>query len=272
MYSLDVNFIKDRPEYNSDKKTRTLSNRRLPAGNLTPLYLGLAAAVLLPALAGGGWLILQNQNAQLEKEVAQIDENLSRLGIEEQQIKKIQEETSQIKAESQALATVFNQIRPWSVMLQDIRDRIPKTVQIENIKQTGAAAPQAAQPAPNPSAPQAAPPAANPVGGIEISGVARSFNDVNDFLLSLQQSPFFKPIETRIVTAELIDNPITVAVPVLQSSKAVALKLPQVVRYTMQASLSDAQASELLRELERKGGVGLVTRIRTLQQRGVIQQ
>jgi len=46
------------------------------------------------------------------------------LGIQEQEIKKTQEQTNQIQAETQALATVFNQSDPpWSAMLQDIRDR-----------------------------------------------------------------------------------------------------------------------------------------------------
>jgi type IV pilus assembly protein PilN len=271
MYSLDINFIKDRPGYKPDKVTRRPLKLRLPAGNLSPVYLGLVTGLLLPALVGGGWLFLQNQNGQLEQKIAQIDADLNRLGIQEQEIKKIQEQTNQIQAETQALATVFNQIRPWSAILQDLSDRIPRTVQIENIKQTTAATPPQGQPAPNQPAPQQSQPTPNPVSGIEISGIARSFNDVNDFLLILQQSPFFESKETKIVTAELIDNPI-VAAPVLQSPKAVPLKLPQVVRYTIQSSLSDAQASELLRELERKGALGLVTKIRTLQQIGVIQQ
>lgn len=282
MYSLDVNFIKDRPEQNLKKNQ--ISNLRLPLGNFSPLYLGLATGLLLPALVGLGWLFLQTQNAQLEQQIAALDAELSRLGIQEQEIKTLQEETNRIKAENQALATVFNQIRPWSAMLQDIRDRIPKTVQIESIKQAAAIAPPPVQPAANatPAAgkPPATPPpgqptapaAGNPSGGIEIVGVARSFNDVNDFLLTLQQSAFLKPIDTRIVTAELIESPVAIAVPTAQSARAVAVRGPQVVRYTIQSSLSDVPASELLRELERKGTLGLVTRIRLLQQKGIIPQ
>ena len=284
MYSLDINFIKDRPEQNL-KKSQT-SKLGLPFGNFSPLYLGLATGLLLPALVGLGWLFLQTQNSQLEQQVAVLDAELNRLGIQEQEIKKIQEETSRIKAENQALATVFNQIRPWSAMLQDIRDRIPRAIQIESIKQTAAIAPPPVQPAnatppaagkpapaatPAPGQP-AAPAAGNPGGGIEIVGVARSFNDVNDFLLTLQQSAFLKPVDTRIVTAELIESPVAIAVPTAQSARTVAVRGPQVVRYTIQSSLSDVPASELLRELERKGTLGLVARIRLLQQKGVIPQ
>lgn len=283
MYSLDVNFIKDRPDYNL-KATRT-TKFRLPVGNFSPLYLGLATGLLLPALVGIGWLFLQSQNSQLEQQIAELDTQLSRLGIQEQEIQKVQAETNQIKAENQALATVFNQIRPWSAMLQDIRDRIPATVQIESIKQVAAAAPAtqpAASPSPSPS-PQASPPAnttpqgqapaptATPVGGIEITGIARSFNDVNDFLLTLQQSAFLDPTDTRIVTAELVDST-AIAGSASPSASTVVVRGPQFVRYTIQSSLGDIPASELLRELERKGTLGLVARIRFLQQRGVIQQ
>ena len=45
----------------------------------------------------------------------------------------------------------------------------------------------------------------------------------------------------------------------------------QVVSYTIQSTFSDAGATALLRELERKGTLGLVTRIRTLQQKELIQ-
>ncbi len=285
MYSLDVNFIKDRPDYNLKANTRT-SKFRLPVGNFSPLYLGLATGLLLPALVGIGWLFLQSQNSQLEQQIAELDTQLNRLGIQEQEIKTVQAETNQIKTENQALATVFNQIRPWSAMLQDIRDRIPATVQIDSIKQVAAAAPATPQPAASPSpspSPQASPPGnttaqgqapppiATPVGGIEITGIARSFNDVNDFLLTLQQSAFLQPTDTRIVTAELVDST-AIAGSGSPSASTVVVRGPQFVRYTIQSSLGDIPASELLRELERKGTLGLVARIRYLQQRGVIQQ
>lgn len=296
MYSLDINFLKDRPEYKLDTGAK-LSKARLPGSARTPLYLGLGVGLLLPTLVGIGWLILQSQNASLEKQVAQVDAQLNLLGIQEQELKKNQEQTQQINAETQALVTVFNQIKPWSAMLQDIRDRIPTAVQLENIKQiplaasvpassatakpaqpaaksvvaqpVTAAKKVAAQPATKPAAQPAtlaevAP--TNPTSMVEITGVARSFSDVNDFLITLQRSPFLKSTDTKIVKAELINNPIQ-----LENSPDVQLTLPQVVRYTIQSSLSETQASELLRELERKGTLGLVTRIRTLQQKGIIQ-
>ncbi|MUL35251.1 PilN domain-containing protein [Gloeocapsopsis dulcis] len=283
MYSLDINFIQDRPDYlrSTGKSVRKL---KMLGSETAPLYLGIAIGVILPAMIGGAWLVLQTRNGQLETENAQLDAELSRLGLQEQEIQTTQAQINQVRTETQALATVFNQIRPWSAMLQDMRDRIPQAVQIETLRQTAAATPQPSPQATNNpnnqqqeqqeqqnAEQQNQQPAQIPTGSIEITGVARSFNDVNDFLLTLQQSAFLKPTDTRIVTAELVDlaEPGTVAVP---QANTPAVVTPQAVRYTIQSTLSDVPASELLRELERKGTLGLVTRIRTLQQKGVIQQ
>ena len=80
MYSLDVNFLKDRAEQNQDKDNRFSKL----GGNLagwTPLYLGIAAAVGMQALTSVGWLFLQNQNTQLESNVQELDAQLSRLTL-----------------------------------------------------------------------------------------------------------------------------------------------------------------------------------------------
>jgi type IV pilus assembly protein PilN len=258
MYSLDVNFLKDRPAYqkSSDKKGSAIKFS-LPAGDLTPIYIGVGIAVFFPVLVGTGLWFLQAQNTQLEQTIAQLEQEKQQLEAQIGNINQIKEETNRIKQETQALVTVFDQIRPWSAMLQDLRDRIPSTVQIENIKQTPPTPAAEGQPAPNPA------------GGVDITGFARSFNDVNDFMLTLQQSRFFKATETKISTAELVDAPIPVGT---QTATNLPIKPPQIVKYTIQSTLSDVPASELIRELEQKGTVGLVTRIRSLQKTGVIQR
>jgi len=264
MYSLDINLLKDRAGYKNDTRSRILKSRS-SAGGLSRLYLGLLFGLLLPALAGGAWWSVNYQNSQLENQIALLDSELSRLGIQEQELKQIQAQTNKIQGENRALASVFNSVRPWSAMLQDLRDRIPQKVQIQSIKQTAQNSPP--QAATSQKDKQQTP--TNPVsaGGIEISGMASSFSDVNDFLLTLQQSPFFRPKDTKIVTAELVETPATFS----QSGK-VLVKPPEFVKYTIQSSLSDIPASELIGELESEGTLGLVTRIRTLQERGIIQR
>ncbi|TVP65865.1 MAG: fimbrial protein [Nodularia sp. (in: Bacteria)] len=255
MYSLDVNFLKDRAGYqDTPQKGRSF---KLPTGDLTLVYVGLAIGVCLPAFVGAGLWFLQARNGQLEQQIAQLDQENKRLEVEIGNINKIREETKTVKAQTQGLVTVFDQIRPWSAMLQDLRDRIPATVQIETVKQiepTTAARGQSAS---------------SRAGGLEITGIARSFNDVNDFLLTLQQSEFLQSSSSRITTANLVDAPIP---PGSNRAGGVEVKLPQVVRYTIQSNVSDVPASTLIRELEKKGTVGLVARIRSMQELGVISK
>ncbi|GAB1539536.1 PilN domain-containing protein [Scytonema sp. NUACC21] len=255
MYSLDINFLKDRPAYYKSSEKKPKVKISLPTGDLTPLFIGLGLAIALPGLVGTTWFILQAKNSELEVAIAQLEQEKQSLETQIGNINKIKQETSKIKEVTQALVTVFDQIRPWSAMLQDLRDRIPASVQIQNIKQTPPATPVDGEPVPNPA------------GGIEIVGLARTFNDVNDFMLTLQQSHFLKASETRIATAEMVDAPVPFGITLPKGFKP-----PQVVRYTIQSSMSDIPASELMRELEQKGTVGLVTRIRSMQKTGLIQR
>lgn len=249
--------------------------RTRPVGATTPLLIGVLVGLLLPAAVGGLWFFLQQQNAQLTTDIAGLDEEIKRQQIEQQKITNLNKQIQEVNAQTTALATVFNQIKPWSAMLQDIRERIPPGVQITNIQQSQVA--EANQPAPAPApapaaspSPNTPPPAPKQITKLEITGTARSFDDVNYFLLTIQRSPFFQKDETQLVSAELVrnSNRLEVKVPENrnQSAGTVTYELPKVVQYKISTSLNDIPAGELLQELNRKGAVGLVTRIRTLQQ------
>lgn len=269
MYSLDVNFLKDRPEYRPDQGPAPKSR---PTGSMKPLFIGLAVGLLLPGIVGGLWLYLQQQNSQLAQRQADLDSELQRLQIEQKKVDDLNTQIQQVNAETEALATVFNQIKPWSAILQDVRERIPPGVQITSIQQsevqpTAQAAPTpAASPGANAAAPASTP---GPSTKLEISGKARTFDDVNYFLLTLKRSSFLKNDETQLVSADLVQNPNRLEVnrnQQNQQNNRVTYSLPKVVEYTISTTLNDVPASEILRELDRKGAVGLVTRIRTLQQ------
>ena len=256
MYSLDINFLKDRPGGpGQGKQGETKKKLAIPLGSMTPIYIGAAVAIILPALLGAGLLYVQGQNASIDQDIAKLEGEKAQLEAKLGNIKQKEAQIAAIKTETQALVSVFDQIRPWSAMLQVLRDRIPQRVRIENVKQTP---PETA--AKNGST-------ASSAGGIEISGYARSFNDVNDFLLSLQQSPFFKTSTGKIVTAQLVDGPLPRNIP-----DGVTIEPPKIVKYTIVSQLNDVPASELMRELEQKGTVGLVARIRSLQRTGVFEK
>ncbi|MBW4619262.1 MAG: PilN domain-containing protein [Cyanosarcina radialis HA8281-LM2] len=282
MYGLDINFLKDRPEFVS-KEVRGGSDPspKTPMATLLPLYLGVAVGLFVPALVGGVWWFLQQENAKLTQQEQQLNAELGKLKSFDEQIQAIEAQTTQVQQDTQALAGVFEQVKPWSALLQDIRDRIPPGVQIESIQQTAAApAPPPATPAPGAS-PAPAPPPAAAASKLEISGTATSFNNVNDFVLTLQRSPFFKPKETYLLSANLVDNKAPIETPKqgtqtnttgqTNSSPQLTYKLPKVVQYKIQTTVTDVPSSQLILELESKGATGLTTRLRNLQNKGVIK-
>jgi len=281
MYGLDINFLKDRPEYRSEP---TQSSRRRDLGtpqSKRPLWLGAGTGLALLGLAAGGWFFLQSQNEQLVQRQTELDAQISAIKAEQAKLASVKAQTTQAKEDTAAFASVFNTIKPWSATFGDISARTPPKVRILEIKELTAQE-AAALPKPSPVAPSApaspasatAAPAQPPSGVIQITGTATSFNDVNDFLIILQRSKFVKSDTTRILSATLSEPKLPQAVQVGGSSAAAdrdKVKLPGEVAFVIQTELTDVPASELLQELESKKATGLVTRIETLRQKGVVK-
>lgn len=240
MYSLDINFLNDRaakPEFEGGAGVQ--------AGpvNWTPAIIG-AVVGLLPLLAvGAAWLVLGNVNSGLQQELTQLEGQLQEQEQAQQRLQEAIAQAEQAEEDAAALVTVFDQIKPWSALLQTFRDTVPNGVQISSIQQVE-----------------------NEEGEdqITVSGNAVSFDDVNDFVLVLERSPFLNAEETQLQSANLIDNPTEVELPE-DAPSGVEVRLPQVVQYTIVAGLSDLPASELLPELESTLSVGLTSRIQALQ-------
>jgi type IV pilus assembly protein PilN len=273
MYSLDINFLNDRPEYKPDGARRGgRPKATFAAGDRRPLYWGLAAGVFFPVVMLALWGILQAETSKLTSEQAELDSQLGNLEQQKKELASVNEQIKQTTDETQALASVFNQIKPWSAMAQDIRDRLPPGVQVTAIKQVPPPATGApAQPAPAAGGAQPAPVS----GVVQISGVANSFSDVNDFILTLQQSNFLQGDRTKLIDSKLGEKR-TLRLPDLPglSSRTGTVeppRLPPQIEFSIETALNDVPASELIRELERKGAVGLVTRIDALKDKGVIK-
>jgi type IV pilus assembly protein PilN len=297
MYSLDINFLKDPDRTGYGSQELRTKPKPIPAGSMTPLFVGIAVGLIPLGLVGGLLLFTQHQTAQKQEELTALNGELERLKIGQKRIDDLNAQTEKIKGDTNALITVFDQIKPWSAVLQDLRDRTPPNLQITNIQQSqvavaaATAAPAKRSPVaravtpPNPEASPASPsPQASPASPkakaaatppppqqqmkLEISGTARSFDEVNYFLLGLKQSSFFKPEETQLINAQLVNNPTRIEVPQNRdrSGSQEKYELPKVVQYKIQTIFNQEPASKLLAELDRKGAVGLVGRIRTIQQ------
>lgn len=257
MYGLDVNFLKDR-EIRPVEATRT--RRAQAPGDRTPLFLGLLAAVAALGLVGGYWLFLQNQIRRLEAREAEIDSEIATIQSQLQQIETVESQIELVRQENQAFVNVFNQIRPWSAFLKELRDRTPARIQITSVSQT------AGEPLPT-QGEEATPPA---TGGVSIEGVACSFDDVNDFLLTMQRSPLLEASSVAIDSAqkrdELLDPQVDGVCPNSPPNRPEVL-----VDFTLTGNFTDVPAADLLDILDRQGAVGLATRIRALRDSGVIE-
>jgi type IV pilus assembly protein PilN len=350
MYSIDINLLRERTQYQTDPQTGFTGGTAIapPKYGKVPMFIGMVVALLALLATGGGWWWLGEQSAQLEAKQKELDLKLGSLKAQDARLVDLTGRVTQVANEAQSFASVFNQVQPWSAVLQDLRESIPQGVQIANISQSefkpigvAATAPVAPAPAsgglvkkistvPDPEAKPATPGQAPttssvttyptleasiaakfPPGGstptaaappppttpappispdvpttkLDITGTAKSFEEVNNFILTLKQSAFFNPDETQLISAGLM-APVIVerakittattatvssSIPTTIEAKVNRLELPRQVEYKIQTTLKRVPAADLMRELERKGAVGLVARLRTLQQQQAIQ-
>jgi len=256
MYNLDINFLEDRTTQEEIAKG-TLS-KKTTGGNESkiPLYIGGAVLAALPLIALSLLFLTNKQKSEITAEISKIDSEIAQLQAQNTQLTDLQTQLTSTKESRQALVSVFNQIKPVSVVLQDISDQAPIGIQINSIKQTAASELS---------------PAGIPRVNITISGIARSYNEVNDFVLTLQRSDFLSKGRTRIVSTQETGNPNTIENLDGEKQNNVTVELPKVVQFVIETQLNDVPASELLPQLTNKGATGLVTRINTLKEKGAIE-
>lgn len=254
MYNIEINFLKDRKLDSVSGTTAFKKKTDTPIGDRLPTFIGAGIAVALIAAVGGSLLFLNNQKASTNKTIAELDAEIQRLQGQNAQVKQIETEIEGINREIGILVSVFNQIKPWSSMLAEIGTVIPPNVQIQAITQ-----------------------AENKT--LTINGYAQSYDNVNDFLLTLKDSAFLNPEATHITTTSIGPNPGSVATNRAEilgqqttgGNAAVEITLPPVILYTITTEINDKPSEELLNELSRKGAIGLVSRLTNLQRKGALQ-
>ncbi len=241
MYSLDVNFLKDRHLDTTTKTTLVNQSRGVSLKEQLPLIIGGAVMVILPAITASSLLVLNQLSSSTEQDIQQLESQLGQLSSQNQSLEEINAKVQQNDQEIQSLVTVFNQIRPWSAILSELEGKIPPNVQVGSITQTDTE--------------------------VTIAGYAMSYDDLNDFVLTLQSSPLLDAEKTAIKTASLEDFPIDTT----NAPDNLEIEYPQGVRYSISTAISDRPSSELIQEFARSGAIGLVNRIRTLENKGVLK-
>ena len=261
MYKIDINFLKDRKLDTSTVGTTAFKKKTdTPLIEKLPILIGAGVAVAFIAATGGALFFLNNQKTTTASAIAQLDAEIQRLQGQNAQVNAIKTEIDGVNREIGILASVFNQIKPWSAMLSEIGSVTPPSVQIQSISQSE-----------------------NKI--LTIAGYADSYDNVNDFVLTLKNSRFLDGEQTKLTTTSLADNPsqrISNRQQLIDevngntpteggTTNSDLITLPQVVSYSITAQINDKPSEELLNVLNSRGAIGLVSRLTNLQRKGALK-
>jgi type IV pilus assembly protein PilN len=272
MYNLDINFLRDRSPRQSVDLSRDFAQKKEPSlADKIPLALGAFIFILTPAITFMYLKNVQASTAEVKAEIQQIESEIADLGNQNKKIEAANAELAKVEQETAALVGVFEKITPWAAIMQEVSDRTPPGVIVESMQQVASAAPAApvaAAPAAAdgkaPATPVATP---TPATSITLAGVARTYEDVNDFVLFLQRSPFFDRQQVRMNEATISTFPMEVESKD-QLPQNATLEIPDGIKYTISAQLKNVPSSQLKGEIEKKGSIGLATRLNTLERKG----
>lgn len=247
MYNLDINFLRDRnPESAVDLTSGLVQKKEPSIADKIPIVAGLIVALVAPAITFGYLRSVEAKTSEIKTEIQRIETEIADLGNQNQKIEAVNAEIQQVEQETAALVGVFEKIKPWAAILQEVSDRTPPGVLVESLQQSGS----------------------GDSTGINLAGIARSFDDVNDFVLFLQRSPFFDGQQIRLNGASVTSFPVEIENREDLPGN-VSLEIPEGVKYTISAQLNNVPSSQLIEEIQAKGSTGLVTRLKTLERKGV---
>jgi type IV pilus assembly protein PilN len=157
MYNVDINFLKNRPEYQnlSAPVDRGSSNTtRTTNVSKAPIFAGLGVGVAALLASGAFFMLLEMQGKELQAKQIKLDQELGAAKEQETKLTTLQAKIAQTEQESTSLAGAFNLVRPWSAIMHEFRESTPQSVQISSITQapTVAMAPPPPKPAGVPGA------------------------------------------------------------------------------------------------------------------------
>ncbi|MBF2056608.1 MAG: PilN domain-containing protein [Cyanobacterium sp. T60_A2020_053] len=265
MYNIDVNFLKDRKLDGQTQTTKTASfkKKETPFSERVPLLIGSGVAVAFIAMVGGGLVLLNNQKTGWEAEIAQLDTEIQQLQGQNTRITEIEQQIQGVNQQINSLVSVFDNIKPWSALLEEIAAVTPANVQIQSLTQSGAT-------------------------GLTISGFANSYDDVNDFVLTLKSSPLLNAEATRLTSTSLGANPANVIrsraeIPTAEGEPApstvadtapvdesINVTLNEGATFNITTELAPVPSTEVVNLLAERGAIGLVSRINALNRLGAL--
>ncbi|MGK7913070.1 MAG: PilN domain-containing protein [Synechococcus sp.] len=191
-------------------------------GGVNAILIGVAISFILLGSYAIADFTFRRRLASLEEEQSTISQELATAQAELGQLRALESELSAINDRTQAFKSFFNDVQPWSAILEDIRNQTPSDVWLTSISADN--------------------------NTVNITGQSTRFQSVNDFQLTLLQSP-------------LIANAVLESA-VLSTDEEEALS---VVDYRMRVDLTSRSLDELLDTLAANGSSGLVRKVEILR-------
>ncbi|NJN75916.1 MAG: hypothetical protein HC796_06505 [Synechococcaceae cyanobacterium RL_1_2] len=251
MYSIDINFLRDRALNEESKTTIKPKTNSASFNDIIPTFGGVAVGLLALGAAGGWWWQVNNKTANINQEIQKIQAELDAAKAQNAEIGRLKGEIAKIDQEFQAFGSILNQVKPWSALLADIKDRMPPNIQLETITDNGLDEEKG-------------------FISVSIEGFGGTYTDVNNFLLTLQESSLVDSGKTFIESVDPTDNPITLETALKEGEDSpvlIKLKPEEVVEFTIQVALTDVSSLKLASELERKGLMASPLVIKSLSNR-----
>ena len=240
MYWIDINLLNDREDFSADFGPEPIQVQDSKA----PMAIGLGIGAAALALVFGAYSLLGFFNQRLANDEQELDQEIAKLQPKLKEIESLESRLNTIRSQTDSLAKIFNQIKPWSAMLADLRDRVPADLQIKKITQTAGGGGGEG--------------AAAVSSSLNLTGSALSFGDVNDFVLTLRESNYLSQDGTQT--------------QLKNSTRTERKDEVSLVDYTIDTKVNAVPAKDLLGALRQNGASGLVSRIETLKRQGVIQK
>jgi type IV pilus assembly protein PilN len=231
MFVPEINFLKDR---NPDTNGMSFGDQYGgESSNNTPLILAAAIPLAILVLSAGSYVYFGGQLGGKQNDLKTLTADVSGLegqltGLRNQQ-KELQENRDQV----QAVIGLYDLSRPWSSVLEDIRRKVPQGVWLEDFATTESAD-------------------ASKEDVLKVKGKALQFQQVANFKLTLERSPFV----ARVDLGEANLN---------EASK----DQPATVSYSMDINLRQQKLDEVRKTLEETNSVGLLEKLRRLQQESI---
>ena len=227
MHTPDINFLRQRQEQYSpvpserSAMSSSVSNGLL--GGVNAILIGVAISFFLLGAYAIADFTFRRRLASLEEEQNTINQELATAQAELGQLRALETELSAIHDRTQAFKSFFNDVQPWSAILEDIRNQTPSDVWLTSISADN--------------------------NTVNIAGQATRFQSVNDFQLTLLQSPLIANavLESAVLSTDEDNEDISV------------------VDYQMRVDLTSRSLDELLDTLAANGSSGLVRKIEILR-------